>query len=71
MSAKIFSFGLVSEVLSINLIVAVEDMIIEVLLFEFLEKEAIPNSDLLSRRRVLEFIDITLFVIYVERIKIV
>ena len=46
-------------------------MIIEVLLFEFLEKEAIPNSDLLSRRRVLEFIDITLFVIYVERIKIV
>ena len=71
MSAKIFSFGLVSEVLSINLIVAVEDMIIEVLLFEFLEKEAIPNSDLLCRRRVLEFIDITLFVIYVERIKIV
>ena len=71
MSAKIFSFGLVSEVLSINLIVAVEDMIIEVLLFEFFEKEAIPNSDLLSRRRVLEFIDITLFVIYVERIKIV
>lgn len=53
------------------MVVAMEEVVVWVLLLELFEEKAVPYFELLGRGRMLELVDITLFVIDVEGVEVV
>lgn len=57
--------------LGAELVVAVKQVVVRVVVSEFLEEEATPDLELLQRRHLLQLVNVAFFIVNVEGIQVV